>query len=184
MKVEKTIFKNTLIIKPEIFTDHRGKYVETYNWRDYNKIFFDLKMIPPSFVQDDFSYSHWNVLRGMHGDDSTWELVSCLRGQFQLVIVDCDKNSPTYKQHQSFILDDVENVQVLIPPLFANGHYCISDCCIFNYKQSTYYQHGSQFTVAWNDSSLNIPWKCNNPILSERDSKGPFLILYDNEERQ
>jgi dTDP-4-dehydrorhamnose 3,5-epimerase len=178
MKFEHTIFKHALLIKPEQFIDHRGKYVETFNWNEHSQLFLEQKIPYINFVQDDFSYSHHNVLRGMHGDQNTWKLVSCVLGQFRLVIVDCDKDSDTYKKYQEFVLDETDNYQVLIPPKFANGHYCISDRCIFHYKQSTFYESRSQFTVAWNDSSLNINWKIpTSPSLSIRDSEGPFLKL-------
>jgi len=179
MKFEKTIFKNALLIKPKQFIDHRGKYVETFNLSDFSKILFNLNIPQIQFIQDDISYSSWNVLRGMHGDQTTWKLVSCLHGQFKLVIVDCDDESKTYGQYQEFILDETNNHQVLIPPLFANGHYCMSSHCIFHYKQSTYYEgQEKQFTVAWNDPKLNIDWKVSiPPILSKRDEEGPFLKL-------
>jgi dTDP-4-dehydrorhamnose 3,5-epimerase len=83
-------------------------------------------------------------------------------------------------KHQRFILNEDNNHQVLIPPMFANGHYCRTTKCIFHYKQSTYYAgQESQFTVAWNDPNLNIDWDLffDEPLLSKRDSEGPFLKL-------
>lgn len=181
MKVEQTIFKNALLIKPNQFIDHRGKYIETFNLKEYDEILPELI----DFVQDDLSYSSWNVLRGMHGDQTTWKLVSCISGEFRLIIVDCDKNSDTYMKHQEFILSEENNHQVLIPPKFANGHLCLSERCIFHYKQSAYYDYETQFTVAWNDSSLNINWKNPiKPILSKRDSEGPFLKLAYSDKEQ
>lgn len=177
MKFEKTIFKNVLLIKPEQFIDHRGKYIETFNWKEYSQLLLDQNIPYFNFIQDDFSYSHWNVLRGLHGDQATWKLISCIEGQFKLVIVDCNKESETYMKYQEFILDEIDNYQVLIPPMFANGHYCMSHECIFHYKQSTYYNPKEQFTVAWNDPDLKIDWKIPSPILSVRDSEGPFLKL-------
>jgi dTDP-4-dehydrorhamnose 3,5-epimerase len=193
MNIEGTKFENVIVFKPEIFTDFRGKYVETFNRFDFNCILQNNGISIIEFVQDDVSYSKFGVLRGLHGDQETWKLVSCLRGKFALVIVDCKKKSATYKQWQKFILSAEDNHQVLIPPGFANGHLCLSSECIFHYKQSTYYQgQKSQFIVAWNDPDIAIDWEIEErysipaidegylslskiPVLSKRDSEGPFL---------
>jgi dTDP-4-dehydrorhamnose 3,5-epimerase len=85
--------------------------------------------------------------------------------------VDYDKESPTYKQWQAFTLSDKNNMQILVPPLRANGHLVLSDVAIFSYKQSTYYQGvAAQFTVLWNDPELNIYWPLEPHIVSKRDS--------------
>ena len=69
---------------------------------------------------------------------------------------------------------------MLVPPKFGNGHLVLSDEAIFHYKQSTLYGEYKQFTIRWDDSHLNIPWPCNNPILSQRD-KNAFLIDFTNQ---
>lgn len=164
-------FKDVLIFHPQIYSDHRGSYVETFNIDSYNSIFPN----KINFVQDDFSFSVKNVLRGLHGDNKTWKLVSCINGEFLLTIVDCDVKSSTYLMHDQLIFKSENYTQILIPPNFANGHLCTSYNCIFHYKQSEYYDPKSQFTVKWNDEKLNIKWQINNPILSQRDLEGPFL---------
>jgi len=82
-------------------------------------------------------------------------------------------DTPQYYEHTQFILSDQNHQQVLIPPGFGNGHYVMSDKAIFYYKQSTYYDPESQFTLKWNDPELAIDWPlnlCNGlPIMSERD---------------
>ena len=121
-------------------------------------------------VQDDISVSKQNVLRGIHGDTGTWKLISCLYGQFYLVVVNWDKTSPQFRQWESFTLSDQNRLQVLIPPRFGNGHLVQSQLAIFHYKQSTYYDRSGQFTILWNDPALNIQWPIDNQILSRRDS--------------
>jgi dTDP-4-dehydrorhamnose 3,5-epimerase len=162
MEVSETKLKGVLLIRPPtIFEDFRGTYVETYNKELYN--------FAPEFVQDDISVSKENVLRGIHGDYKTWKLISCLWGEFYLVVVDYDEASPQFKQWDSFILSATSRFQVLIPPKFGNAHLVLSDTAIFHYKQSTYYDRNSQFTLKWNDPTLKINWLIKNPILSERD---------------
>lgn len=165
MKVEKTNLDGVLIIDPPTnFQDFRGSYVEIYNERIYKA-----NGITQDFIQDDISTSRYNVLRGIHGDASTWKLVSCLYGSFYLVVLNHDKNSPQYKKWQSFHLSDVNRKQVLIPPMFGNGHLVLTDKAIFNYKQTTEYDREGQFTIQWDDPNYNIWWPTKNPILSERD---------------
>ena len=165
IKVKKTSLEGVLIIDPPTnFQDFRGSYVETYNERLYKE-----NGINQNFIQDDISTSKKNVLRGIHGDESTYKLVSCLYGEFYLVVVNNDPRSSRYKYWQSFNLSDVNRKQVLIPPMHGNGHLVLSESCIYHYKQTTEYNREGQFTIMWNDPKYNIKWPTNNPILSKRD---------------
>jgi dTDP-4-dehydrorhamnose 3,5-epimerase len=165
MEVSKTKLNGVLLIKPPtIFKDFRGAYVETYNEKLYQEAGVKVK-----FIQDDISVSAHHVLRGIHGDDVTWKLVSCLFGEFFLVLVNWDKTSTQYRQWESFVLSDQNRLQVLVPPNFGNGHLVLSQQAIFHYKQNTYYDRSRQFTIPWNEPDLNIPWPIKNPILSQRD---------------
>src|SRR5574341_121539 len=153
IEVSKTNLDGVLLIKPSVFEDHRGQYVETYNEEQCRK-----NGIRITFVQDDISVSTKDVLKGIHGDAVTWKLVSCLHGKFYLVVVNCDTDSKSFGQWQSFVLSDVNRLQVLVPPKYGNGHLVLSDLAIFHYKQSTYYNLAGQFTYRWGDSKLNIWW--------------------------
>lgn len=164
-KVSKTELEGVYIIDPPTnFTDFRGSYVELYNERLYKQ-----NGILNDFIQDDISISRKNVLRGIHGDKSTFKLVSCLYGEFYLVVVNNNPNSLQYKKWQSFNLSEVNKKQILIPPMYGNGHLVLSDTSIFHYKQTTEYNRDSQFTIKWDDPNYNIKWPINNPILSNRD---------------
>jgi dTDP-4-dehydrorhamnose 3,5-epimerase len=165
MEVRKSKLDGVVVIKPPtIFEDFRGTYVETYNEQIYQAAGIDIK-----FVQDDISVSTQHVLRGIHGDQETWKLISCLSGKFYLVVVNWDSTSPQYKQWESFTLSEENRLQVLVPPKFGNGHLVLSDRAIFNYKQSSYYNRAGQFTLIWNDPQLNIWWPIQQPIISQRD---------------
>ena len=164
MKVQKAKLDGVLLIKPLIFEDHRGEYIETYNEELYRKHTADVK-----FVQDDISVSGRGVLRGIHGDDKTWKLISCLYGRFYLVVVNCDKNSEDFGKWQPFVLSDKNRMQVLVPPGYGIAHLVLSEMAIFHYKQSTYYDRSSQFTYRWDEPKFNIWWPLKNPILSQRD---------------
>ena len=122
------------------------------------------------FLQDDISVSHKNVLRGIHGDNKTYKLVSCLYGEFQLIVVNNNPESKMYKKWKSFHMSFKNREQILIPPKFGNGHLVMSKSCVFSYKLNAYYDRESQFTLSWNDKTVGIWWPINDPILSERDA--------------
>lgn len=153
-----------LIKPPTIFEDFRGHYVETYNERLYREAGID-----QHFIQDDISVSRQHVLRGIHGDDKTWKLISCLQGSFYMVVINNDPQSSQYRKWTSFTLSESNRLQVLVPPKFGNGHLVMSEQAVFHYKQTTDYDRSGQFTLIWNDPALGIWWPVQNPIVSERD---------------
>lgn len=165
MKVEEAKLQGIkLITPPTNFEDFRGSYVEIYNDRLYRDA-----GITQDFIQDDISTSRQHVLRGIHGDATTWKLVTCLHGAFYLIVVNNDPESPQYKQWQSFTLSDRNRLQVLIPPKFGNGHLVLSETAIFHYKQTTEYNRSGQFTILWNDPRYQFWWPIKQPMLSTRD---------------
>jgi dTDP-4-dehydrorhamnose 3,5-epimerase len=165
LEVSRTKLEGVLLINPPtVFEDFRGTYVELYNGQLYKKAGINV-----DFIEDDISVSSRDVLRGLHGDETTWKLISCLYGKFYLVVVNWDKSSKQYGQWDSFVLSDGNHKQVLVPPKYGNGHLVLSEQAIFHYKQSSYYNRAGQFTLLWNDPKLNIWWPLKNPIVSMRD---------------
>jgi dTDP-4-dehydrorhamnose 3,5-epimerase len=166
MQVNRTQLDGVLqVVPPTLFEDFRGCYVETYNEQLYRQA-----GITANFVQDDLSVSNRHVLRGLHGDQHTWKLVSCAWGSLYLVVLNYDEGSPQFGRWQGFTLSDRNRHQVLIPPRFANGHLILSEQAVFSYKQTAYYDRSSQFTVAWNDPRFGVFWPIRDPILSQRDA--------------
>jgi dTDP-4-dehydrorhamnose 3,5-epimerase len=175
MKVkESKIVIGLKTIVPDVFYDFRGEYIETYNADRYR--FNDRNGEPVVFVEDDVSVSRRDVLRGLHGDGKTWKLIQCLLGEIYVVVVDMRAQSPTYLKWEAFTLNEKNRHQVLVPAGCANGHLCLTERCIFSYKQSEYYTGmENQFTVRWNDPKLEIWWPIREPLLSQRDSGAALL---------
>lgn len=158
---------STDLSKVKIFVDNPFHDKRGYLWTSWEK----KKFILP-FNQDKFSISKKNVIRGLHGDNKTWKLLSCVSGKIFLVVVNYDPESKEYLKWNSWILNETDGVQILIPPKFLNAHLCLSNRCTFHYKlyfRGKYNDVKNQYSVRWNDSRLKINWPIKKPILSKRD---------------
>jgi len=155
--------RSVKIINSDNFSDKRGLI-----WTSWNKNILKL-----DFKHDKFSFSKKNVLRGLHYDSKTWKLVSCPYGKIFFVIVNCNPYSKDYLRYKSWILEQKKNIQILVPPMYANGHLCLSDNCLFHYKMSykgKYSDVDKQKVLKWNDARVNINWPIKSkPITSKRD---------------
>ena len=169
-KVSSETFEDVILFNPSVTHDFRGEIFTTYMSGVYETILGEKYRETP-FVEDKISVSRRDVLRGLHGDFETDKLVQCLHGEVYLVVVDWRKDSPTYMQWESHLLNDKNKLQVLIPKGFLNGHLCLSEKCIFSYKQTSYYKGADkQISASWCDPKLGIFWPIKTPILSERDA--------------
>ena len=158
------MIKGVKIIEPDVFTDFRGDL-----WTTWKKDEFPYDI---DFNHDKVSTSRKNVLRGIHGDFKSHKLITCLFGQLFFILVDNRKDSKTYLQHQSMILDDRKRKMVLVPPGVGNGFLVLSDYSVFHYKWSyegDYPDVDDQFTIKWNSKDIGINWPIQNPILQKRD---------------
>lgn len=170
MRVSDTELFGVKLIVPEAFGDHRGTYVELY---DTVKAagFCDV-----AFVQDDISVSHRHVLRGLHGDYETTKLVSVLHGAGHAVIADNRPESPTYRRWQSFELNAANRWQLLLPPGIGNSILALTEPVVYWYKQSTHFVPGRQFTIRFDDPEWGFVWPVRDPVLSERDRRGAYVV--------
>jgi len=167
MNLKLTELAGVLLITPPVtFEDFRGTNTENWNKKKYREY-----GIENDWVVDSISTSRKHVLRGIHGDDHTTKLISCLHGDIYFVVINNDPESNQYKQWQSFHLSGANRQQVLVPPKFGNAHLVMSKYAVFSYKLDAYYNVRSQFTIKWNDEEAhNIWWPVKNPITSLRDS--------------
>jgi dTDP-4-dehydrorhamnose 3,5-epimerase len=156
------IFPEVKIYQPDFFEYFSGELFTLFKQEESDLV----------FNHDKVSISKQHVLRGLHGDSKSWKLISCLSGEVYLVVVDNRPESPNYLKWDSIILTAKNRKQILVPPMFANGHFVLSNEATFFYKWSypgEYPDVKDQFTLKWNDSRLNITWPILNPILSQRD---------------
>lgn len=170
MVIEETAIQDCKHIMPRVFYDFRGEYVETWNMERYNVLLPD----GIEFVQDDFSMSDKYTLRGFHGDPKTWKLVQAQVGRIQLCLIDMRKSSSTYGKNTGFIISETNRHQVLIPAGVAVAHLCLSEKCIFDYKQTEYYDRDMQFSYRYNSNGTRWPIPDDKIILSDRDRNSPL----------
>lgn len=169
MKLVKTKIKDLFILKPTIFEDERGSFIESYNQEKINKIFGQTR-----FVQDNESESCRGVLRGLHFQIPPYsqaKLVRCIRGEILDVAVDLRKKSKTYGLYEKTLLSYKNKNQLFIPKGFAHGFIVLSRSAIVSYKVDNYYNPEYESGILWSDIDLNIDWEMEQDkiILSLKD---------------
>lgn len=171
MEIQHFEIEGLILIKPKVFVDERGYFLESFN----RKTFYEATGLDLDFVQDNESQSNKNVIRGLHFQLPPYEqgkLVRVVRGKVIDVAVDLRKASPTYGKYQSVILSEKNKHQFYIPPGFAHGFSVLEDHTIFSYKCTQFYNRESEVVMQWNDKDLNIDWGIQEPILSQKDFSG------------
>lgn len=173
MKIYKTEFPGLLLIEPQIFSDNRGYFFESYN-----KSRFENEKLNLNFVQDNFSKSTKGTIRGLHFQIKPFaqgKLCQVIKGEVLDVAVDLRLNSPTFGKYYSIILSEENHLQLYIPEGFAHGFSVLSNEAIFHYKCTNYYNRESERTIIFNDPELKINWRIENPVVSEKDRNGSYF---------
>lgn len=129
----------------------------------------------PDFIQDSLSFSHKNVLRGMHIQIDQWQLVTLVKGEVVDILIDLRSHSPTYLESVSLNLSEDKDNQLLVAPGIVHGYGVLSDEAIIHYKSSVYYGHTSQFGLNWASPELKHHWPMSDWVVSERDLAFPLL---------
>lgn len=170
MDFQKTSFQDAWLIRPQVFRDKRGFFLESFSKKK-----FEVAGIDARFVQDNHSMSvEKGVLRGLHFQKpphSQAKLVRVTKGSVYDVIVDLRKDSETYGKLEGFNLSENNSLILFIPKGFAHGFCTLENNTEFMYKTDEYYAPESDSGIIWNDPTLNIKWPTENPILSDKDQK-------------
>lgn len=177
MEIIETSISDVLLLKPEIYRDERGFFLETY--REEHLI---SKGLDVHFVQDNLSKSQKRTLRGLHYqiEHQQDKLIMVMQGRILDVAVDLRQGSPTFGEYTATELSAENKHQMFIPKGFAHGFSVLSEDALVYYKCSDYYYPDGERGVRWNDPDLAIDWKIRNPILSEKDQYQPKLSEISN----
>ncbi len=173
MEVQQTPLDGVLLIKPKVWGDERGYFVETWQEKRYAECGIDIP-----FVQDNHSTSCYKTLRGLHYQTThpQGKLVRVSLGSVFDVAVDIRKDSPSYGKWYGVELTQENQWQLWIPPGLAHGFVVTSDMAHFHYKVTEFYQAADEGCILWNTPKLNITWPINDPILSKKDAQAPTWI--------
>lgn len=168
MEVIKEPIPGLLVIKPSVFEDKRGFFLETWQKERYKEI-----GIEEDFVQDNWSRSFKGVLRGLHfqKENPQGKLVSVRTGKVFDVAVDIRKDSPTFGEWFGEELSDENHLQMYVPPGFAHGFCVLSEIADFVYKCTDYYKPNDEMGIKWNDAELAINWPFDKPSVSLKDQE-------------
>lgn len=162
---------DVLLVKPKVFEDKRGFFMETYVKEDFREA-----GIESEFIQDNHSHSRYGVLRGLHFQKQPYaqaKLVRAVRGIIYDVAVDLRRNSLTFGEYVTHILSEFNKHQLYIPRGFAHGFLVLSETASVSYKVDNTYAPEHEGGLLWNDPQLDIPWPIDEPILSEKDKERP-----------
>lgn len=172
MEIITTDIPGVLILKPRVFGDERGFFMESFNRRSW----LAATGLDCDFVQDNHSRSTRGVLRGLHYQISQpqGKLVRVVSGEVFDVAVDLRRSSPTFGAWAGVRLSGENRLQFWVPPGFAHGFMVLSETADFLYKATDYYAPEHERSIIWNDADLGIEWpRGYSPELSDKDRAAP-----------
>jgi dTDP-4-dehydrorhamnose 3,5-epimerase len=172
VELVRTRIPDVVLLKPRVFGDDRGYFLETWN-----RSTFTHAGIASEFVQDNHSHSKQWVLRGLHYQvqQPQGKVVRVSRGAAFDVAVDLRKSSPTFGSWVGAELSDANNHMLWIPPGFAHGFLALTGHVDFAYKCTDFYAPQHERTIVWNDPRLAIEWPLPHgqaPLVSGKDAQG------------
>lgn len=172
MEFEKTEIEGILLLKPRIFKDRRGIFLESYR-----KSLFKEQGLNIDFVQDNISSSQKNAIRGLHYQivNPQDKLIMVMKGKILDVAVDLRESSATFGKHVKRIISEDNRHQLFVPKGFAHGFSVLSEEALVYYKCSGYYDPDGERGLLWNDPDLDIDWQVESPIISNKDQNQPTL---------
>lgn len=172
MDTKTTNIEGVRIIIPDVISDDRGFFMESYNREKFAAL-----GIRDDFPQDNHSQSVQNTLRGLHFQTQPGQakLIRAIRGRIWDVAVDIRPDSPTFKQWTACELSEENKQMFYVPNGCAHGFCVLSEIAEVAYKVSSLYNPETEAGISWNDQTINIDWPISNPLLSNRDMNNPTL---------
>jgi dTDP-4-dehydrorhamnose 3,5-epimerase len=175
MKATRLAIPDVVLIEPQVFSDERGFFFESFNGKGFENA-IGREVI---FVQDNHSKSVRNVLRGLHYQikQPQGKLIRVIIGEVFDVAVDIRKRSPTCGKWVGEFISAQNKKQLWIPEGFAHGFLVLSETAECLYKTTDYWAGDYERTILWNDPVLNIKWPTvENPHLSVKDRSGTRFL--------
>jgi dTDP-4-dehydrorhamnose 3,5-epimerase len=185
MNLAPTTLPGVVTVEPVVFSDDRGWFMETFNEKGFHQGLRALGLpVPRSFVQDNHSFSHKGVLRGLHyqrGPCAQGKLVRVVCGAVWDVAVDIRPGSPTRGHWVGVELSAASKLQLWIPEGFAHGFLALEDNTEILYKTTDFYYKDCERAILWNDPVLRVEWPLQrvggHPRVAEKDSRADTFDL-------
>ena len=162
------------LLTPLVHADARGQFVESFQ----KGVFTEQTGLSIDFIQDNEVVSHQGVVRGLHLQNDPYEQAKLIRvvlGKIYDVAVDLRADSPSYGEWFGVELSAENQIQLFLPKGFAHGYSVLSERAIVQYKVDAPYAPQAENGIRYNDPDLGIDWQVDNPKLSNKDLKLPFL---------
>ncbi|HEV8579935.1 MAG TPA: dTDP-4-dehydrorhamnose 3,5-epimerase [Thermoanaerobaculia bacterium] len=172
MEFRRLSLPDVILVKPDVWRDERGFFLETYHLEKYRQ-----GGLGEVFVQDNHSFSVGNVLRGLHAQllQPQGKLVRAIVGEIFDVAVDIRPDSPAFRKWVGERLSGENHHQLYVPPGFAHGFCVLSETAHIQYKCTELYRPADEISIAWNDPEIGIDWPIEDPILNAKDREAPRL---------
>ena len=170
---------DVISITPTLFNDERGYFFENFNHSSFKNR--NNNQIDLNFIQENFSKSKKNVIRGLHfqkNPKAQAKLITAVSGEIFDVAVDLRKNSSTFGKWVGEILSEINHKSLYVPKGFAHGFCVLSEDAIVMYKINQEYSPDHEQGIIWNDPDIAISWPISEPIISEKDQN---LLLFQNQ---
>jgi len=176
MNIDSTDLPGVFLIRPRIFEDERGFFLESWNQRDLDEAIGR----EARFVQDNHSRSVRGVLRGLHyqvAPAAQGKLVTVMQGKIYDVAVDLRPDSDTFGRWIGEELCGEERRSLWIPEGFAHGFFVLSATADVLYKTTDFYSPSHERCIRWDDPALRVAWPLDGlvPLVSAKDAEGEFL---------
>ena len=177
MQVEQATLKEVKIIKPKIYEDERGSFMEIFK----SSIFKEFGL-PQSFIQENQVFSRKRVLRGLHYQLKypQGKLIRCIAGSILDVVVDIRIGSPDFGKYAIIKISSENQIIVYVPEGFVHGYFVKSDQAVVVYNCTNEYDPRDENGIIWNDSKININWGVETTIISKKDLSLPTLSNQNN----
>lgn len=161
------------VIQWKINEDERGFFSKLFSQNEFEEFGIDL-----SIKQVNFSHnSKKGTLRGMHYQDPQPDakLITCINGSILDVALDIRKDSDTFLQWHSVVLDSRKSNSFLIPRGFAHGFVTLENDVKILYLHDEEYLPLNQYAINPFDPAINIEWKQEVISISDRDKECKFI---------
>ena len=169
MLFQKQKIKGLMIIKSEPFIDKRGLFRRIYCQKELkkNKINFNIKQINVSENKNIHTLRGFHYQKSPYGED---KIITCMKGRIHNIVIDMRKKSKTFMQWQSFNLNEMNRLALLVPKGCANAYLTLKKKTWVLYFHSQFFKPGFERSIKYNDPEFGFDWPNKVKVISKKDN--------------